>query len=122
MKNSEAIHYIQAAAERVRFGGRRNGDGWCQDDIAQTAEGDECVPNHESAVRWCAIGAIRAGTGDELNTQPEYFVRRALAERGYERDLADWNDEDGRTVDDVLDLYGAAVSIAQEAIGMYGDG
>ena len=93
---SQVLRHALALLER---------DGWCKD-TARDAEG-----------RRCALGAINAALWLDEGADVTDGVRaavRALRVCGedtpYSRLLVDWNDADGRTVEDVLEAFRAAIA------------
>lgn len=82
--------------------------GWCQNQY------------HDTGGRVCALGAIRAVTDSYTDSYNRCDAAcnalwQVLKIKLGECDIAAWNDEPGRTVENVLALYDLAIERAVEA-------
>ena len=74
--------------------------GWCQGSSAEDADGRGVGASEDEAVAWCLWGALLAvGATDEDEVKVSGAIHRQV-----HRDMLDWNDEPGRTQEDVLDM------------------
>lgn len=87
--------------------------GWTQYRYARDVTGGEVPPVHLDACRWCAIGALVAAR----SLLPEAAERLALmvaaksALRAVVHDCVQvWNDADGRTQQEVIEAFDAAIA------------
>jgi hypothetical protein len=80
---------------------------WTQGYYARNAAGNPVTSTAPEAVCWCAAGAIVAG--------PLAWWQAAtrLLSEVVGGSLADWNDEPGRTQDEVLAVYREAIARCQ---------
>lgn len=95
--------------------------GWTQGCSARSTAGYPVVPYSEAACEWCLIGSM---TAEKLYLS--YFdervfatriIRELIANRNEVPDLALYNDFDGRTRVDVLELLDEAIQVA--SVGGY---
>lgn len=71
----------------------QNPNAWCQDAGARDADGREVLPDNPDAVQWCIWGCIyKFGIS-------YYAVHDRINES-----LPGWNDNPGRTVQDVITM------------------
>jgi hypothetical protein len=81
--------------------------GWCQKAYATDAVGQQVRPEDPTAVAYCIRGALRAQEADTdldaLNDADRALERRAM------RGIAGFNDQQGRTKDEVLTLFDRAI-------------
>ncbi len=100
---SQAQEILEAAAEILER------MGWTQDTLARDAEGNETHPCDEDVACLCMVGAMyRAcgfSTAVEMPSEVLHRLRDAIFARD-ERDLspAEWNDQPGRTKEEVISL------------------
>lgn len=93
--------------------------GWCQG--ANAKDGNSTSVPHDSAnaVSWCVIGAERRASLDLLGTDRRFVDTGScdacalLAAVAGCEDTAEWNDAPGRTQEEVLEAYDAAIAIAE---------
>ena len=83
--------------------------GWCQDFLAINHICKEVHPNDETAMAFCAIGAIMKCYPD---IKKQYAVRTALKNYLYECGysvciLSSWNDKRERTKEQVIEAFEA---------------
>jgi hypothetical protein len=90
--------------------------GWCQRTEAEDADGAGVPPWSERARSWSLLGALVAAV--DLPAEPGPITLRplrralaALAEIIDEPLLAEWNDQPGRTQDEVVRTLAAARSL-----------
>ena len=83
-------------------------DSWVQYVFAVDAQSRSCPSDHEDAVAWCVIGRVTSvGDGravDDALTALEDALGGVLA---------DWNDAEGRTVEEVADLFDRAIAMEE---------
>lgn len=89
---SQVVRDLRAGRERLVT------HGWCQH---QTRDGE----------RRCALGAVLTVTMDKRCKKASITLERALREKLSRPfvSVASWNDEPGRTVEEVLALYDFAI-------------
>lgn len=91
------------------------GKTWAKGQLAYDAYGESIGPTDVRACRWCAIGAVRAAAApmgwgkwnDSLDLLGQ--VVGAIISR--------WNDEDGRTWEQVQDAFERAIKHAEATEG-----
>lgn len=98
--------------------------GWAINAMARDAAGIEVDEDSETAVCWCANGALALATppGPCGRTGDEFYVPFKAAQDSLKRaigiaeraSLAEWNDRPGRTQADVLAAFDKAIA-AEEA-------
>jgi hypothetical protein len=94
--------------------------GWTQNAWARTADGrglrvrDGHLAEDElsGATCFCLRGAIAAVTGNADHSAQNYLLQAVGMPEEWHAYLADWNDDDDRTADDVLAIYDKAISLA----------
>ena len=84
---------------------KRIEQGWTQGAFARDKNGKETYEYDLTAVKWCALGATRYGDSQDF--------LEAFLEQSH---LAEFNDTDGRTQAEVLELFDIAI-ICAEASG-----
>ena len=91
---------------------------WTQCAIARDSRGDWREPHSSGAVCWCIDGAIQRCT-DRGAMAVQDLAILAVAEAIGRRDniwtVVDWNDDDTRSHDEVLDALDRAIARMQEA-------
>jgi hypothetical protein len=106
-----SVELLQRACDLVR-------SGWSQHADARSAEGVEAEPWQETAVAWSLLGALvaaleeRSDRGCDLPLEDLAAALNELAERVDDDSLTNWNDEPGRTHDDVVETLEAAATSA----------
>lgn len=100
------------SALQVLEGARRRLEtGWVQGFFAADENGDGVDVNSPLACRWCSGGAIRV----ESDEDGVYYAARCLLTTAIESiSIADWNDEPGRTKEEVLEAFDKAIALAKE--------
>lgn len=87
--------------------------GWHQGDYYNPDPDSTCV---------CAVGALNVASGlpvnfDDVADHPREHALRVLsyvvAARSGDRHIPTWNDEDGRTQDEVEAAFAAAIAVAE---------
>jgi hypothetical protein len=90
--------------------------GWCQGHAAETARGSHVDSFNSRAVRFCISGAL---TQASRRTRASFAMVQAAADElctaGDINSLVQWNDANGRTQQQVLDLFGYAILGAEAA-------
>src|SRR5690348_9289619 len=84
-------------------------EGWAQGYYAYTAEGMRCNSANENACSWCALGALSIAM-NKLVGPPDidqsnwglYGRVRDLLDSKTNDNLAEWNDQPGRTKEEVV--------------------
>lgn len=84
----------------------------CIEAMARDSLGNAVNPSSESAIRWCAIGAIRA-TGASVPLQVEANVLLDNAARKM-RCPDSWTVNDWKTHDHVMRMFDLAIELAGE--------
>ena len=100
MTEAEHEAALRCAVERVRR-------GWCQHELAVDADGEAIAPDDPEAAAWCLVGAVDAGVLETTGcVEDANAVLMRL--RGGGGPLSEWNDEPGRTAEEVVErLEGA---------------
>jgi hypothetical protein len=107
--------------------------GWCQGSAAKMSDGRECFAHSEHACQFCPTGAVARVTWpwedddlkDELwhaNHDSWEALSKAIREEyGWNMSehppwtvIQDWNDEPGRTKNEVLEMFDRAIELARE--------
>ena len=108
MKPSEAL---RKARELLTPEGAWTKEGW-----ARNKQHWFVAPESPNAVCWCARGALRKVSGgytrEELDAEIVLQDTLGLTHTG---SIADWNDAEERTQDDVLEAFTKAIALAEEA-------
>lgn len=102
----------------LRQGLSRIERGWTRHTVARTANGCGTYAASPAAVAWCASGACHSLEEGRGMTAPEQWAIRELGVTIDGVALAAYNDADGRTQGDVVDLYRrtlARLEAAEEA-------
>ena len=100
---------LDAAADLIEPEG-----SWTQGSYAKDAAGRQVLSTDESAVCWCAVGAITRVSGGGL---PAASARRHLAafcNLRQTEDITDWNDWSGREHSGVVGTFRKAAALARE--------
>ena len=90
--------------------------GWTQEVYARDANGHVIYPENKDACQWCISGALRKASRfsdyDDAEKLPPGYPEayRAILSACPDFDLVRYNDEEGRTQADVLDLMSRAIS------------
>lgn len=112
MKPSELLH---AAGDLVARPG-----GWTQGSYARDKNGNTSVEYYtgsqeEASVCWCAKGAILRIASEHFacTNAAEWYIRQIL---GFSNLIA-WNDEKGRTQEEVVTLFRKAEQLAKDQGG-----
>ena len=103
----------------------KNPGSWTRGAFARTAHDSSVAPTSESAVCWCAVGAIRrelnVGLGMNWNPLTEPFNALFMAleipvgpTRNSDR-IAEWNDNPSREVREVVELFRKAAKEARKS-------
>lgn len=89
--------------------------GWCQRTSARDKEGFQTAIFSERACTYCVSGAISkvmgyVGKSPELGDKSptEFFGLHLLAKEHSFQNIGNWNDEPGRTVEEVVALFDRA--------------
>jgi hypothetical protein len=93
------VEILKAARAKIE-------QGWTQKALARDAYGD---PARGNGCSWCAEGALVAVTGGR--SKAFGYLRESLPD-GF-NDTAIYNDAPGRTQQEILDLYDAAIARAE---------
>lgn len=107
MTTVDVADALDLAAERVAR-------GWAQGTSARNALGESVRAEDETAVCWCALGAIAAAvftlTGARHhydNTQSVVFALRGALKLDF---VGEWNDAQERTAKDVIAVFRATAA------------
>lgn len=95
--------------------------GWCQHVYARDANGFEAKALDESARSWCALGALTLKTEETDEEQQRnvlHILYTALEDMTGHREVSLWNDQLGRTQEQVIALYKHAIKLAKKKAGM----
>ena len=107
--------------------------GWCQIDMAQNEEGGYASVIGEYTVRWCAYGAIlcsalryKMGTNTDVSEAANILLDANQIKGDAHIDdilgrVAEWNDADGRTQEDVVSAFENAVNYSKSLETRYSD-
>ena len=90
--------------------------GWTQFTRARDAENNPVAVGDTRAVKFCMEGACRQAeidlsTPDDLLAE---YVEDALVNRGKNGHVPEWNDQFGRTKEEVLELMEEAIHAVEE--------
>ena len=96
--------------------------GWVQRKEAQDEQGLLCDPNNPRACSYCVSGAVSRAAFDQAregSATAGYYARRALYGQieetlRFHEGLVHWNDRDGRTLEEVVDLIDRSLSTLKE--------
>ena len=83
--------------------------GWSQDAYARNAFGEQVALGSDEAVSWTLCGAFALAGKDGTPMGHLPAALRVLAEVTEMESLNAWNDEAGRTKEEVLDALDAAI-------------
>jgi hypothetical protein len=83
--------------------------GWCQQNWAEDRKGVCSTDDGHTAVRWCAWGALYTISHNGPCTEAGHWLSAMVPPGG----VIPFNDASGRTRADVLDVYDAAIFMAQ---------
>ena len=90
--------------------------GWTQGCLARNKDGRKTHPWNTDAVCFCAVGAlVKAYEGDATEVETARDMLNALLIEGGKRTLAAWNDELGRTKEDVIKLFEEAACLTTKS-------
>lgn len=93
--------------------------GWTQGALARNRKGEWVSESQKSAVCFCAMGALWRAARDEVGPTFSHFdvdpASEAL-EAVIGDHVADWNDELGRTADEVVTALRKAAAIARATL------
>ena len=87
--------------------------GWCQGSFAQDKNGKPVYRDSQKAVKWCAIGAIYAVNTSSNIVDAWDFLEQSLPKKHIH--IPVWNDKNGRTKEQVINLYKRAIARAKKA-------
>ncbi len=124
--NESIVYMLEQGLGRVK-------QGWCQLQAAFDRDGDFAYPDSPDAVCWCVTGALLSLHPDDylFANRSQYMVEMwklcfeilAIpltkpqdvhpAEWTPQGQLEGWNDTEGRTVEDVVELYETALIFAR---------
>ena len=96
--------------------------GWVQREMAIDKRGNNVLPHDHDAVCFCSLGAIEASAGrmnylyrTEKVEEPKRILAHAIygdvIPGDYIDAIIDWNDESGRTKNDVIEMFERAIEI-----------
>lgn len=91
--------------------------GWCQRAWAKDCVGETVKFNSMDACKWCLDGAILLETARDGNVSRKVsqFVQETLESLGYTEGYVTYNDEIGRTQQDIVNLLERAIASARAA-------
>ena len=92
--------------------------GWCQDASARTARGVKVRARSRKAVAFSALAAV-LHVGGDYELEAYDFLQAAAFDPGcyptrHYAALVSWNDEPGRTKEEVLALFDKAIAAAKQ--------
>lgn len=86
-----------------------NGENWTKEAYARNKLGIKILSSDPNAVKFCALGAIRAAKCEpQVQTKAQITLNRVAMEIGAES-IVDLND-DAKSFKEILDVYDAAIS------------
>jgi hypothetical protein len=90
--------------------------GWTQGCSAQNRQGFPVVASCDDAVRWCLVGSTVANTyllagRTHIRTNAWLIIQDLIRNRNETCSMDEWNDRDGRTQEEVLELLDEAITI-----------
>lgn len=95
--------------------------GWTQGCSARSHGGFPVVPYSDDARCWCLTGSMTADrvlcTDFAARGQVVNIIMKLLEDRNEKPDIALWNDAEGRTKEQVLELLDEAIQVA--SVGGY---
>lgn len=100
---AQAVELLRRVEARLRR-------GWTQGARARSASGRPVQDRYRGAVAWDLFGAFNAEPAKWKVARP---AMRALDKALGTNDWAGWNDEPGRTVEQVLDAVGQAIGLLE---------
>ena len=102
-----SVEILEGAIETIK-------SGWTQGQLAVDSDGKEVDPTSSAAVQWCILGSLRKAaqidgdTWKDIAASSKYFPAWAQAKETLYNilggPLSDWNDEEYRTREDILQL------------------
>lgn len=101
---------LQAAADRVQFG------GWTQGTYARDATGDPVAAGSNRAVAWCIQGALKVASSDGSNDYRYGEALRALQRHLGTIHVTRWSDTPGRTAGEVADAMRQAAETLENEV------
>lgn len=89
--------------------------GWCQRAWARDCVGETVKVNSIDACKWCLDGAILLETARDSNVSRKVslFVQETLESLGHTEGYVTYNDEIGRTQQDIVNLLERAIDRAK---------
>lgn len=103
-KSNQTVEVLKRTRELVA-------QGWCQEAFAKTKHGQPCAWSEPEAGQFCISGAVRrAAYSQGRGNRYELWKRAGDAIRLIVPDFVSWNDEPGRTQQEVLDLLDRAIA------------
>ena len=117
MTESTVVEALRKSRKNIK-------DGWTQGSFARTASGITTDPSSPEAVEWCAYGAIFARL--DFQQDAHWLLSKAVwkIENNIKPDQEDisiptitvvaWNDQKGRTKEQVLAAFDLAIELAQK--------
>ena len=88
-----------------------NPDEWTRGAWARRQGGKPTSPWSDDAEQWCAVGRVASFIPmNVIDRHGEDFVLDKIQDElnHYEGSVSDWNDAPGRTVGDIIEMYGRA--------------
>lgn len=122
--NEDIVYMLEEGLRRVKV-------GWCYYTNARDYFGKVCWPDSQHATCWCAAGAILGIHPASTARRVQYIVNLQRLcfeiltipldppedvhpdEWTHEGQLTQWNDTDGRTQEEVVELYETALIFAR---------
>jgi hypothetical protein len=81
--------------------------GWCQGASSENVFGEKYVPL-DTAVKVCLLTAVTVAQQETKNYSLIHDVAAELVSRGYSNSLVSFNDQPGRTKEEVIELLTVA--------------
>lgn len=86
---------------------------WIQGTYATTKHGRKVDPTDPKAVRFCALGAVHRVASTRTKSAALDRLERTVGSLGWGMYTAAYNDQIGRTQEEVLDLFDLAIAIQE---------
>ncbi len=93
--------------------------GWTTGCCARNRQGNPVVASSPEASQWCMVGSVTArvneGIGNSLKVRQNVYriMELVLADRNEPPFMDAYNDSDGRTREEVLEVLDEAISVAK---------
>ena len=99
---------LKETISSLNEGRKRIEKGWTRKAYARDAKSRLVAPESPSAAKWCVVGSCYS------NERGITYLRKAVYAKFGISTLSLWNDQSGRTQDQVLEAYDSAIELAEK--------